>query len=55
MRLVLCTIRKPYQLYTTQLQRNLQLPIKLTSKSKEDMFYKRIDHKLVITHDADDD
>ncbi len=31
------------------------LYVKLTSKSKDDMFYKRFDHKLVITHDADED
>ena len=27
------------------------LYVKLTSKNKDDMFYKRFDHKLVITHD----
>ena len=31
------------------------LYVKLTSKSKEDMFYKRFDHKLVITHDTEED
>ena len=31
------------------------LYVKLTSKSTEDMFYKRFDHKLVITHDAEED
>ena len=27
------------------------LYVKLTAKSKEDMFFKRYDHKLVITHE----
>ena len=31
------------------------LYVKLTSNSKEDMFYKRFDHKLMMTHDADED
>ena len=30
------------------------LYVKLTSKSKEDMFYKRFDHKLMITEGEDD-
>ena len=30
------------------------LYVKLTSKNKEDMFYKRFDHKLVITHEGED-
>ena len=30
------------------------LYVKLTSKNTEDMFYKRFDHKLVITHDAEE-
>ena len=30
------------------------LNVKLTSKNKEDMFYKRFDLKLVITHEEDD-
>ncbi len=31
------------------------LYVKLTSKSKEDMFYKRFAHKLMITHDTEED
>ena len=30
------------------------LYVKLTSKNKEDMFYKRFDHKLVITREGED-
>ena len=30
------------------------LYMKLTSKGKEDMFYKKFDHKLVITHERED-
>ena len=29
------------------------LYVKLASKDKEDMFYKRFDHKLVITHEGE--
>ncbi len=29
------------------------LYVKTTSKDKEDMFYKRLDHKLVITHETE--
>ena len=31
------------------------LYVKLTSKSKDDMFYKRIDHKLVIGGEDEED
>ncbi len=56
MRLVPSTTRKPYYNFTTQLQRNpfSFLYVKLTSKKKGDMFYKRFDHKLVITHEREE-
>ena len=43
------------QLYNAATEKPFSfLYVKLTSKNKEDMFYKRFDHKLVITHEGED-
>ena len=42
-------------LYNTATEEPLSfLYVKLTSKNKEDMFYKRFDHKLVIRREGED-
>ena len=55
MRLAPFTTRKPYYSFAVAATEEpfSFLYVKLTSKNKEDMLYKRFDHKLVITREGE--